>query len=58
MIYDFERYETIPPGLAELVCNVADIDNITNLPISDVNEFLNQLDIWYQANGLSLKDFE
>ena len=41
--YDFMGYEEIPSSLASYMLTVAEADNIAEIPLQDINDFLNGL---------------
>jgi len=44
--YNFASYEEIPANLSGYMLTVADADNIADVPLEDINEYLNQLEDW------------
>ena len=44
--YNFASYEEIPANLSGYMLTVADADNIADVPLKDINEYLNQLEDW------------
>ena len=41
MFYNYITYEEIPPTIIQYIFNVADIDNIAEVSLAEINEFLN-----------------
>lgn len=44
MIYNYTLYEQIPSTITSYMLTVADADNISQIPLSDINSFLNGLE--------------
>jgi len=40
-IFNYTAYEQIPQSTIQYIFNVADIDNIAEVSLSEINEFLN-----------------
>ena len=45
-MYNFTDYEDIPLDLQVYLMTVADADNISDLPLDEINDFLNGLEEW------------
>lgn len=45
-VYNFTSYEEIPANLTGYMLTVADADNIADVPLADINDYLNQLEDW------------
>ena len=43
----FRDYQEIPPLLADYIANVAEISDIRDLPVYDINAFLSELEEFY-----------
>jgi hypothetical protein len=41
MFYNYMTYEEIPPTIIQYIFNVADIDNIAEVSLAEINDFLN-----------------
>ena len=44
MTYNYTLYEQIPATIISYILTVADADNIAQIPLSDINGFLNGLE--------------
>ena len=44
MSYNYTLYEQIPSTITSYMLTVADADNISQIPLSDINSFLNGLE--------------
>lgn len=44
MTYNYTLYEQIPATITSYMLTVADADNISQIPLSDINSFLNGLE--------------
>ena len=53
MKYDFQDYEAIPNALSAYVMGVADAEYITDIPLDDINNFLNGLEDWMDDPALT-----
>lgn len=45
-MYNFTSYEEIPANLVGYMLTVADADNIADVPLEDINDYLNKLEEW------------
>lgn len=56
-MYNFKSYNEIPANLVSYILTVADARNISDIPLKDINDYLNQLEDWadeqdyYQSIG-------
>lgn len=50
-------YSEIPGNVIEFICNVAGISTIFELSISEINDFLVDLDEYYESQGSKMQDF-
>ena len=47
MKFNYTDYEQIDVAVAAYIMNIADVDNIAEIDLKDINTFLNEMDIWY-----------
>ena len=47
----YTSYEEIDPQEAGYILSVSDADVITDIPLDDINEFLEGLDEYYEPDG-------
>lgn len=43
---NFESYDEIPTNVEAYMLTVADVDDITELSLDDINDYLNQFEEW------------
>lgn len=56
--YDYQSYDDIPENIATFVKNVACLETLDELSITDVNIFLNELEEFYNGTEfLHIEDF-
>ena len=49
--YIYNDYKEIPQSTVDYVLSVSDADNIADIPLEDINDFLNGLDKWTDENS-------
>ena len=47
MKFDYISYEQIDLGMQQYIKSVADVDNITDVTLEQINAYLNEMDWWY-----------
>jgi hypothetical protein len=45
-VYSYKTHEEIPPYMASYIAGVADVKDVRELYLSDINDFLNGLIEW------------
>lgn len=43
-MFNFTSHEEIPFTVVGYIVNVADVDDVSEIPVEDINEFLNELE--------------
>ena len=41
---NYTEYEAIPSSIASYLVSIGDVDNITEISLDDINDFLNELE--------------
>jgi len=54
--YNYKNHSEIPPYMADYITNVVgDVDKVEEVPLDQINDFLNGLEDWY-ADDVELLD--
>jgi hypothetical protein len=51
-MYNYREYQDIPKHMQEYVIGVAQVDDIRDLYLNDINDFLNGLIEWNEEQGI------
>jgi hypothetical protein len=56
MTYNYSSISEIPEALKEFISDVSG-NNINDMFIDEINQFLNDLESWYDMHQMSIHDF-